>query len=88
MSHQTVATIRTLLAQITASIAYIMFKANSQPMIERVATFLARQCQGKGSRSDNAAMKATGANSGSIESEEKDIQEEKSKTELYDLSLQ
>jgi len=54
----------TLLPHINASTAYIKFEINSQPIIESVATFPARQCQGRGRRSDKAASRATGPNSG------------------------
>jgi len=64
MSHQTVATMLTFPAQMIESIPYIMLRMNNQAMIESVATFLARQCQGNGRRSENAEIKATGANSG------------------------
>lgn len=56
----------TLLPQMRASTAKIMFEIKSQPMIERVATFPARQCHGRGRKSDKAAIIATGANSGCI----------------------
>ena len=64
ISHQTGTTMLTLLPQINASTAYIKFITKSHPIIERVATFLARQCHGSGRKSDRAAMIAIGPNSG------------------------
>ena len=63
ISHHTGTTISKLLPQIRASTAKITFERNSQTMIERVATFLARQCHGRGRKSDKAAIIATGPNS-------------------------
>ena len=64
ISHHTGTTMLMLLPHINASAAYIIFKTKSHPIIERVATFLARQCHGSGRKSDRAAMIAIGPNSG------------------------
>jgi len=53
-----------LSAHTKESTAYIMLETKSQPMIDKVATFPARQCQGSGSNRDKAEMMAMGPNSG------------------------
>jgi hypothetical protein len=64
ISHHVSATIATLSAQMRASTAKMIFVTKSQAMIDNVATFPARQCQGRARRREKAARKATGANSG------------------------
>ena len=55
-----------LSAHTKASTAYTMLETKSQPMMDKVATFPARQCQGSGSSRDKAEMIAMGPNSGCI----------------------
>ena len=54
----------------------MMLTANNHTIIERVATFLARQCQGKGTKTRDAAKKAKGVRSAWQQiSEDVDVQE-------------
>lgn len=64
ISHHTAATMAVLSPQISASTAKMIFMVKSQAIIDSVATLPARQCHGKARKRENAAMKATGANSG------------------------
>jgi len=64
MSHQTRKTIRTLPAHMIVFIPEIIFMVKNQPMMQRVATFRARQCHGRGNKREMAAKKAIGGNSG------------------------
>jgi len=73
ISHQIVATRSALPAQMTASIAKIMFIVNSHAIIESVATFPARQCHGSGKMRESAERKATGANSGCMVKDEERV---------------
>ena len=64
MSHHTGITMRVLSAHTRASTAYAALMMKSQPIIDSVAIFPARQCQGNGRSRDKADIIATGANSG------------------------
>jgi hypothetical protein len=55
---------RAFFPHIMASTPYIMLVTKNQSAMESVATFLARQCEGKTTRTKHAVMKATGGNSG------------------------
>ena len=64
ISHHTGITMLTLFPQMSASTPYVILAIKSQKEMESVATFPARQCQGRTMSTEIAEKKATGANSG------------------------